>query len=98
VLSGSKTDLQKVQNIPDGKGKIVASDSDIDEQDQMFKQHVKSIKLKEAFKAQSDSEWKKLCIANFDFVSTQITSNKNKNASAADLAEQHDRDTINMMF
>ena len=59
---------------------------------------MKHIKLKEAFKGQSDAEWKKLCIANFDFVSTQIESFKNKAITAGELAHMHDRDTLHMMF
>ena len=77
---------------------IKSESSDIDESDKKFKQDVKSIKLKEAFKSESDTEWKKLCITNFDFINTQISSFKNKDVTAADLALQHDRDTLHMMF
>jgi len=59
--------------------------------DDLTKKSIKSITLKAAFKGKNaESEWKKLCIKNFDFIGQRFESNKFKNLSAAQLAYESD--------
>ena len=53
--------------------------------------------MKATLSKASDDQWKELCIKNFDFISMQLTTNKNPKMSAAQLAIQNDYEEIRFM-
>lgn len=77
---------------------ITDKDSDMDDLQPKQKQHVKSITLKDSLKNANDSEWKKLCISNFDFIKQQFESNKDQNITAANLAQMADHEDLFGLF